>query len=66
MLQAAVRGLDTVADFAAKLKPGVLKIDKFVVTGASKVRRAYVYNEMHSCRLHFVCSLYCQEKAKFI
>ena len=25
------------ADFASKLKPGVLKIDKFVVTGASKV-----------------------------
>ena len=39
MLQAAVRGLDTVADFAAKLQPGVLKIDKFVVTGASKVMR---------------------------
>lgn len=32
-----MRGLDTVADFASKLKPGVLKIDKFVVTGASKV-----------------------------
>ena len=32
-----MRGLDTVADFASKLKPGELKIDKFVVTGASKV-----------------------------
>ena len=53
MLQAAVRGLDTVADFASKLKPGVLKIDKFVVTGASKVHLAV----MRCVNLHFVVCL---------
>ena len=48
-----MRGLDTVADFASKLKPGVLKIDKFVVTGASKVHLAV----MRCMNLHFVVCL---------
>ena len=36
-VQAAVRALDTIADFAVNKQPGVSKIDKFVVAGASKV-----------------------------
>ena len=36
-MQAAVRALDTIADFAVNKQPGVSKIDKFVVAGASKV-----------------------------
>ena len=36
MTKAAVRALDTVTDFMASAKGGAIKVDRFVITGASK------------------------------